>query len=87
MESLLAHVARREQARLRIAQIDVDLRPDLAQRFGVSVVPTLLLIKDRRVVERLEGRASAPRIDEMLAPHLGAAEVAPDAAAPAASAA
>jgi hypothetical protein len=30
-------------------------------------------VVDRRVVSRLEGRATAPRIESMLKPHLGAA--------------
>jgi hypothetical protein len=36
-------------------------------------VPTLALVKGKRVVERLEGRVSAPGIERMLEPHLGAA--------------
>jgi thioredoxin len=70
MESLLAHLARKERARLRIRRIDVDESPQLARRLRVTVVPTLLLIKDRRVVGRLEGRVSAPRIERMLEQHL-----------------
>ena len=70
MESLLAHLARKERARLRVKGVDVESRPDLAARFGVTVVPTLVLVKDRRAVARLEGRASAPRIERMLASHL-----------------
>jgi thioredoxin-like negative regulator of GroEL len=72
MESLLSHLAQKERSRLRLTQIDVDRRPELADRFRVDAVPTLLLIKDRRVVARLEGRASAPRIEQMLDPHLDA---------------
>src|ERR671925_1934744 len=70
MESLLAHLARKERDRLRIAKIDVDTSPEWAERLGVTDVPTLVLIKDRRPAERLEGRASAPQIERMLAPHL-----------------
>jgi thioredoxin-like negative regulator of GroEL len=70
MESLLAHLARKERRRLRVRRIDVDARPDLVERFRVTTVPTLLLVKGRRVVGRLEGRASAPRIEHMLEPHL-----------------
>jgi len=70
MESLLAHLARKQRGRLRVKRIDVGRHPDVAQRLRVDVVPTLLLIKERRVVERVEGRVSAPRIDRMLAPHL-----------------
>lgn len=70
MESLMAHLARKERDRLRVTSIDVDERPELAQRFRVDIVPTLALVKNNRVVERLEGRASAPKIERMLEPHL-----------------
>ena len=76
MESLIAHVARKERARLRVMAVDVDEQPDLASRFRVTTIPTLALVKDKRVVERLEGRVSAPRIERMLEPHLDAELVA-----------
>lgn len=70
MESLLAHIARKERSRLRIRQVDVDASPEVAERFKVDVVPTLVLVKEKHVVARLDGRTSAPRIEKMLAPHL-----------------
>jgi thioredoxin-like negative regulator of GroEL len=70
MESLVAHVARKERVRLRVMEVDVDEQPELAERFRVSTVPTIALVKDKRVVGRLEGRVSAPRIEKMLQPHL-----------------
>ena len=66
----MAHLARKERDRLRVTTIDVDERPELAERFGVETVPTLALVKDKRVVDRLVGRASAPKIERMLEPHL-----------------
>ena len=76
MESLLAHLARKERARLRVARVDVEERPEVAERFGVDEVPTLVLVKDKRVVDRLEGRATAPRIERMIERHLESAAVA-----------
>ena len=73
MESLLAHLARKERHRLRVARVDIESHPELAERFGVRVVPTLVLVKDRRVAARAEGRVSAPRIERMLEPHLALA--------------
>jgi thioredoxin-like negative regulator of GroEL len=73
MESLVAHLARKERARLRVTQVDVNEQPELAERFRVDTVPTLALVKEKRVVDRLEGRVSAPRIERMLEPHLDAA--------------
>lgn len=73
MESLLAYLARKERARLRVMRVDVDHQPELAKRFKVRDVPTLVLVKHKRVVDRLEGRVSAPTIESMLEPHLAAA--------------
>lgn len=73
MESLVAHVARKERDRLRVAQVDVDARPDLAEKFAVADVPALVLLADRKVVARLDGRASAPRIEQMLDAHAATA--------------
>ena len=70
MESLLAHLGRKERTRLRVARVDVEDRPELVERFKVSTVPTLVLVKEKRVVVRIEGRASAPRIEKAIAPHL-----------------
>ena len=71
MESLLAHLARKERARLRVMRVDIEREPELAERFRIADVPTLVLVKGKRVVDRLEGRVSAPKIEAMLEPHLG----------------
>jgi thioredoxin-like negative regulator of GroEL len=70
MESLLAHLARKERSRLTVKRVDVEARPDLASRFHVEQVPAIVLVKDKRVVGRLDGRASAPRIERLLDTHL-----------------
>jgi thioredoxin-like negative regulator of GroEL len=70
MESLLAQLARKERTRLRVMRVDVDSQPELAERFKVADVPTLVLVKGKRAVDRLEGRVSAPTIEAMLEPHL-----------------
>jgi thioredoxin 1 len=70
MESLLAHVARKERSRLRISLVDVDESSELTDALQITEIPTLVLVKDRRTVARLEGRASAPQIEKMIAPYL-----------------
>jgi thioredoxin-like negative regulator of GroEL len=76
MESLLAHIARKERHRLRVMQIDVDERRDMAEKLGVTAAPTLVLVREKQLVARIEGRASAPRIEEMLERHLDEAAAA-----------
>ena len=70
MESLLAHLARKERERLQVSRIDAEERPELTEKLGVTSIPTLVLIKDRKPVDRIEGRASAPQIERMLEPYL-----------------
>jgi thioredoxin 1 len=70
MESLLSHLERKERSRLRVVRVDIDERADLATRFKIETVPTIVLVKEKRAVARLEGRASAPKIEAMLEPHL-----------------
>jgi thioredoxin-like negative regulator of GroEL len=70
MESLLAHLARKERQRLRIRRVDVDAHRELADRFRVETVPTLVLVVGKQAVGRVDGRASAPRIERLLAEHL-----------------
>ena len=72
MESLLAHVARKERDRLRVRRVDADEHPELLERFGVEEVPSLLLVVEQRIVDRIDGRANIPQIEELLERHLGA---------------
>jgi len=70
MESLLAHVARKERDRLRFKRVDAGEHPELLERFGVEEVPALVLVVEQRVVDRLDGRANMPQIEEVLERHL-----------------
>ena len=70
MESLIAHIARKERHRVRVVQVDADDRVDLAARLAVESTPSLVLVVDRKPVGRLDGRASAPKIEALLDEHL-----------------
>jgi thioredoxin-like negative regulator of GroEL len=75
MESLLAHIGRRARDELTVYRVDVDEHPEIAAQFRVEEVPALALVVGKRVVSRLDGRATAPRIEAMLAEHLDPATV------------
>jgi len=70
MESLLAQLARKERHRLSVKRVDIEEEPDLARRFRIRHVPTLVLIRGKRAVGRLEGRANAAEIEELVDQHL-----------------
>jgi thioredoxin 1 len=72
VEGYLAQVlqARRNHHTFNLVRVDVDRRPDLAARFRVTDLPTLAVIRNKR----LEGSLSRPRgcraISDFLAPWL-----------------
>ena len=41
--------------RLTVTKVDVDANPDLAQRYGVQSIPTLILFRDGRAVDKRLG--------------------------------
>lgn len=70
MESLVAWVKVTRKRELRVVDVDAERSPAIAERLRVKVIPTLVLIKDRRVVGRLEGRATGRQIEDLIEPHL-----------------
>ena len=70
MESLLAQLTRKERDRLDVTRVDCERVAPLAERLGVSEIPTLILLVAGKPAARIEGRASAPQIERMLAAHL-----------------
>jgi thioredoxin-like negative regulator of GroEL len=70
MESLIAHYARTERARLRVVQVDADEHAALAEKLSIDQVPTLVLVKEQRPVERLAGRATGAQIERMIRAHV-----------------
>jgi thioredoxin 1 len=70
MDGLVSWLYVRERRHLRLRTVDVDRSPEIAEHFRVTTVPTLLLVKDRRVVVRLEGRVTGRQIDDAILPQL-----------------
>ena len=72
MESLVAWVKVTQKKRLRVIDVDADENPIVVRSLDVLRIPALVLIKDRRVLGRLEGRATGQQIDDLIRPHLAA---------------
>lgn len=72
VEAYLAQVLQRRQNHhaFRIARIDARERPDLAERFRVSSLPTLVVVSDQRVKARLDRPRGPGEIRRELQPWL-----------------
>jgi len=67
---VLKEVAAEQGDKLKIVKLDVDGNMTTARRFGVSSIPTLILFKDGKAVQRVVGYAPKDRLMKTLAPHL-----------------
>ena len=72
MASLVAWFGVTEKKRLRVVQVDTDANEALAHALEVSMVPTLVLLKGKTVLDRLDGRATGKQISRMISPHVAA---------------
>ncbi len=52
---VLEQLATEREGQLKITKLDVDENPDLAVKFGVQSIPTLLVFKGGQVVGRIVG--------------------------------
>jgi thioredoxin 1 len=59
-------VARAHAGRLRVGSVDADANPDLAARFDVRGLPTLLLFVGGQVVGQITGAVPRARIEALV---------------------
>ncbi|MDO5589757.1 MAG: thioredoxin [Lachnospiraceae bacterium] len=55
-----------ERSDIKVAKVNVDEQPELAREFKVMSIPTLLVIKDGKIVNRSVGAKSKEEILEMM---------------------
>jgi thioredoxin-like negative regulator of GroEL len=72
VEGFLAQVLqrRRNHGTFKVVFVDGDERPDLVERFGVTELPTLVVVEDRSVQARLSRPRGCREIERALAPWL-----------------
>jgi thioredoxin len=67
---ILESLAQELDGQVRIAKVDVDAHPGLAQRYQVRSIPTMILFRDGAPVERLVGVLGRHQLLDTLTPHL-----------------
>ena len=55
-----------ERVDIKVGKINVDEQPELANKFGIMSIPTLVVMKNGKIVQRVSGVRSKNTILEML---------------------
>jgi thioredoxin 1 len=63
---LMEQVASERQDRLRVVKVNVDESPQLAQRFGIRTIPTLMLFEGGRQTAQRAGSLRRVELDAFL---------------------
>ncbi len=67
---ILEEIAAEQAGSIRIAKVNVDEAPDLARRFEVMSIPTLILFDAGVPTKRMVGAKGKPQLLEELADYL-----------------
>ncbi|HIK42102.1 thioredoxin [Thermoleptolyngbya sp. M55_K2018_002] len=67
MGKILEDVNAQMKSKLRVVKINTEAYPDLASKYQVYALPTLVLFKQGQPVDRIEGVLSAPQLMQRLA--------------------
>jgi thioredoxin 2 len=67
---ILDELAHQYPGRLKVVKVNVDENPVLARRFDAMSIPTLVVLRDGAVVNRIVGAAPKPQLEAQILPHL-----------------
>lgn len=62
MAPVIEEIAGQTKGKLKVGKLDIDENPTIANQFGISAIPTLIIFKDGKVVETLVGIQSKASI-------------------------
>jgi thioredoxin 1 len=57
---------------LRVGKLDVDQNQEIASRFGVRSIPTILFFKDGELVDQVIGLVPRTQLEQLIQKHLAA---------------
>lgn len=62
MEPIMEEIAKK----VTVKRIDVDAEPEMAKKYNVMSIPTLILLKDDQIVKQVVGYQNKEALDKLL---------------------
>jgi len=63
---IIDQIALENAGKLKVAKVDVDSNPVLAQRFGIQSIPSLLFFKNGKLVDQILGAVPKSEIQNKI---------------------
>ena len=63
---IIEKIAEEQADKIKVAKVDIDLSPEIAIKYGVMSIPTLLIIKNGEVIKQFVGLTDKKEIEEAL---------------------
>ncbi len=63
---ILEEVADFYRNRVKVSKINIDDNPNVTARYGVMSIPTMILFRDGKPIERLVGLVAKERLEEFV---------------------
>ena len=70
MSPILDELAHQYAGRLKVVKVNVDENQGLARRFDAMSIPTIVVLRDGAVVNRIVGALPKPQLEAQITPHL-----------------
>ena len=71
MSPVIDELAQETAGQFVIGKLDIDSNPDMPTKYNVKSIPTLIIFKEGKEVERLMGIQTKAALQEKLAAHAG----------------
>lgn len=67
---LVEKIAEEYQGKIKVGKLNVDENPDIAAKYGIISIPTLMVFKNGEIVNQQAGAGSKAHIEGLFTPHL-----------------
>ncbi len=67
---IIEELAQEYAGKLKVGKLNVDDHQQMAARYGVASIPTIMLFKDGQLVERIVGALPKPMLKEVIDRHI-----------------
>ncbi len=70
VDPIIKQLAEDWDGRVKVVKCDADQNPNVLMQFGIMGIPTVMLFKDGKLVERSTGYMPKDKLVSKLSPHL-----------------